>query len=346
MTASRWTGRCPIQLLKRERTTWGTKELEGTMIRGMITLLATSIVLLLVLAAFPPPVSAQQGEISVADVQCLFWKDTIIATDHIRFVLKFTNNTGQRVDVCNGFTVYSYDGAQFDSLTIDTLGYWGTGKSQFASYFDLAFALLNDPSHLQSGPDSVGLVAAGWPTHAGMQLPPGYSDTAVAITAWTGGSVWTNMNKHICIDTATYPIGRTWEWVDASQNIYYPHFVRPAYTKPDPFNPASTTASCYVIYALPCDPVHKQKPNEPLSPLDAACACTSCCKGTTGDVNSDMAVNLADLSALVAYLMGTPYQFPCAQEANINKIGTTDLADLSMLVSYLTGLTPALPYCF
>jgi hypothetical protein len=345
MTAGRWTGRCSIQLLKRERTTWGTKELEGTMIRGMITLLATSIALLLVLAAFPPPVSAQQGEISVADVQCLFWKDTIIATDHIRFVLKFTNNTGQRVDVSNGFTVYSYDGAQFDSLTIDTLGFWSTGKSQFASYFDLALALLNDPSHLQSGPDSVGLFAAGWPTHAGMQLPPGYSDTAIAITAWTGGSVWTNMNKHICIDTATYPAGKTWEWVDASQNIYYPHFVRPPYTQFDPTQPLSN-AACYLLYRSSCEPVHKSQATEPLTPLDAACNCETCCKGSTGDVNSDQSVNLADLSALVNYLTGGSYAPSCTLEANVNTVGAIDLADLSMLVAYLTGASSALPYCF
>jgi hypothetical protein len=179
-----------------------------------------------------------------------------------------------------------------------------------------------------------------------MQLPSGYNDTAIAITVWAGGSPIMNNLKHICIDTATFPTGRTWEWVDASQNIYYPHFVRPPYTHSDPYKPASTTASCYLLYRLPCEPAHKQQVAEPLTPLDAACNCVTCCKGTTGDVNSDLSVNLADLSALVNYLTGGGYTPSCMLEANINTIGATDLADLAMLVSYLTGASSTLPYCF
>ena len=74
---------------------------------------------------------------------------------------------------------------------------------------------------------------------------------------------------------------------------------------------------------------------------------TSCCLGTTGNVNMSGIVDLSDLSALVSYLTGGGYILTCVPEANINNTGIVDLADLSALVSYLTGggfvLLPCLP---
>jgi hypothetical protein len=71
----------------------------------------------------------------------------------------------------------------------------------------------------------------------------------------------------------------------------------------------------------------------------------SCCVGTTGNVNGAGGVDLADLSALVAYLTGGGYVLSCVPEANVNSIGGVDLADLSALVSYLTGGGYILPIC-
>jgi hypothetical protein len=70
---------------------------------------------------------------------------------------------------------------------------------------------------------------------------------------------------------------------------------------------------------------------------------SSCCTGTTGNVNMSGIVDLADLSALVSYLTGGGYALPCAEEANVNNPGIVDLADLSALVSYLTGGEYVLP---
>ncbi|PWB73827.1 hypothetical protein C3F09_04750 [candidate division GN15 bacterium] len=72
---------------------------------------------------------------------------------------------------------------------------------------------------------------------------------------------------------------------------------------------------------------------------------TSCCVGTTGNVNMSGIVDLADLSALVSYLTGGGFVLPCAAEANVNNSGIVDLADLSALVSYLTGGGYILPLC-
>jgi hypothetical protein len=71
----------------------------------------------------------------------------------------------------------------------------------------------------------------------------------------------------------------------------------------------------------------------------------NCCSGTRGNVNQLGTVDLADLSALVAYLTGAGYTLPCSAAANINGVGATDLADLSALVSYLTGGGYILPSC-
>ncbi|PWB67679.1 hypothetical protein C3F09_13105 [candidate division GN15 bacterium] len=70
-----------------------------------------------------------------------------------------------------------------------------------------------------------------------------------------------------------------------------------------------------------------------------------CCTGTTGNVNAEGIVDLADLSALVSYLTGGGYVLPCPAEANINVTGIVDLSDLTALVSYLTVGTYVLPPC-
>lgn len=72
---------------------------------------------------------------------------------------------------------------------------------------------------------------------------------------------------------------------------------------------------------------------------------TSCCTGTTGNVNMAGIVDLSDLSALVSYLTGGGYVLPCVPEANVNNAGIVDLSDLSALVSYLTGGGYVLPNC-
>lgn len=70
-----------------------------------------------------------------------------------------------------------------------------------------------------------------------------------------------------------------------------------------------------------------------------------CCVGATGDINGVGIVDLSDLSALVSYLDGNSFAFPCETEANVDTQGIIDLADLSALVSYLTNAGYSLPAC-
>ncbi len=80
---------------------------------------------------------------------------------------------------------------------------------------------------------------------------------------------------------------------------------------------------------------------------------TSCCIGTTGNVNKSVVEtpDLSDLALLVGYLtIPNPNKpvLPCIQEANVNASGAVDLSDLSLLVGYLTipnPNKPVLPVC-
>lgn len=78
---------------------------------------------------------------------------------------------------------------------------------------------------------------------------------------------------------------------------------------------------------------------------------TSCCVGTTGNVDMVGIIDISDLSLLIAYLTvpspGKP-SLPCYQEANLNVEGIIDLSDLSLLILYLTipaPNKPVLPNC-
>lgn len=74
------------------------------------------------------------------------------------------------------------------------------------------------------------------------------------------------------------------------------------------------------------------------------CDAVLCCSGTTGNVNVTGTVDLADLTALVSYLVGD-YTPPCMGETNVDGAGVIDLLDLTAMVSYLVGGGFVLPNC-
>ena len=65
---------------------------------------------------------AQQGVVSIGQVQGLISGDTVAAGAPVRFLIHFQNNTTRRCDVSNGFRLYSPDGATWDSTTMDSIG--------------------------------------------------------------------------------------------------------------------------------------------------------------------------------------------------------------------------------
>ncbi len=64
---------------------------------------------------------------------------------------------------------------------------------------------------------------------------------------------------------------------------------------------------------------------------------TTCCNhdGIRGDVNYDMALNVADLTYIVDYLFRGGPPPPCAEEGDVNGDGPTNVADLTYIVDYL-----------
>jgi hypothetical protein len=140
----------------------------------------------------------------------------------VRFVIKYTNLTGEKCDVCTGFRLTSPDGLSWDSTTLDTIGPFINGESKFSAYFDIAFAIISGSRDGQP-PDTIGVLGAGWPSKSARQLPADFNDTVFAITAWFTNSQ--SASKHICIDSSFVQPGGTWTWVGKSLTDYTPAFV-------------------------------------------------------------------------------------------------------------------------
>jgi len=66
-------------------------------------------------------------------------------------------------------------------------------------------------------------------------------------------------------------------------------------------------------------------------------ACETCCNhdGIRGDVNYDMAIDVADLTYFVAYLFTGGPPPPCEEEGDVDGSSGLDVADLTYLVAYL-----------
>jgi hypothetical protein len=70
---------------------------------------------------------------------------------------------------------------------------------------------------------------------------------------------------------------------------------------------------------------------------------STCCIGLRGNASGDDedAVNIADLTYIVAYLFGIGPQPECMEEADVNGNGLVNIADLTYLVAYLFAGGPA-----
>jgi hypothetical protein len=147
----------------------------------------------------------------------------------IRFLIKYTNLTGEKCDVCTGFRLTSPDGVTWDSTTLDTIGPFISGKSQFSAYFDIAFGVISGSRDGQP-PDTIGVLGAGFPSKPAKQLPVGFNDTVFAITAWVSTSQ--TASKHLCIDSSFVQPGGTWTWVGKSLTQYAPAFVGLSQSQP------------------------------------------------------------------------------------------------------------------
>lgn len=176
--------------------------------------------ILLMAGLFAPPVFAGDGIVSLYTVNGLT-TETFVQVGHpVRFVMRYTNNTGTTCDVSTGFRLQSPDGATWDSTTIDSVGPFVGGKAYLRTRFNIVYFRRVFSGDGQP-PDTVGFLGAGIPSPS-TQLPSNFDDSAFAITAW-----FSNVNafdKHICIDSSFFPPGGTWVWIDPTLDNHYPTF--------------------------------------------------------------------------------------------------------------------------
>ncbi len=149
--------------------------------------------------------------------------DFIKIDTNIVFTIRYTNNTGfNMVAATNGWTVYSPDGAVWDSTKLDTLALTGPG---WLARSDLAFGFypidtpnVDDPP--SEGTDSNGFVANGAaPDTVGLNLASNtsphfennFNQNAVTITLKAIND--SHHGKHICLDSSVYDVAvNTWLW--------------------------------------------------------------------------------------------------------------------------------------
>lgn len=277
-------------------------------------------------------VAAGSGTIKIDLIQCKGYEPYSYFTGgDVRFVIRYINDIGERVGVINDFVIKTYDGAGYWGVSIDTL-VDASQQSPFAAYFNQMFAL---SWYIGSPYDAkLSVMGSGDPSHG---LPVGFSDTVLAITAYSTPAF--DAGKHLCIDTTSpIPYERTWKWFTASAVEVSPEFVGI-----DPSQPYIPGYGYCFVGVAPCTPPVPAK----TAPMHIACGCGSCCQGTTGNVNMQGEVDLSDLAILIAYMTQTPKPtLACQEEANVDVSGGIDLSDLSRLIAHLTVTPrPSLPAC-
>jgi hypothetical protein len=155
-----------------------------------------------------------------------------------------------------GWQVWSYDGAQFDSIVVDSIPPDPGGVNWLGKRFDLifgAYPLQHDATHMPSGPDTVGFsMASGKPIiNTNFYMQPGFNDTAIALTVYIPSTrAVPDSGKHLCLDSAFYGASGTWVWPSGG-NTFFPNWVKYPGTQGDPGQPLLTTAACFNLYKVP-----------------------------------------------------------------------------------------------
>ncbi len=171
--------------------------------------------------------SAQNGMVSIDKVENTQYTDGTFQ-DGVppRVLIRYNNTTTEKQNISNGWIITSYDGAQWDSVTMDSAGPITIDlENRFALYFNQVYEFWSGPLEAAEGvdPDTVGILGAGNPGSTTRQMPVGYNDTAMAIIIWLNPAD-DNHNKHICIDSAFWGAGGSWKWVGPALIDWFPEW--------------------------------------------------------------------------------------------------------------------------
>ncbi len=155
-------------------------------------LLIVSALLALILAA---PIFGQDG-VYLDHVDGEFSPGQLEAGPPIVFHIRYTVGSSGVRGFCNGFHLYSPDGAQWDDPYIDTV----FGAIPF-DYGLLSFIILPGP-----GRDTVGACASSF---FDPLLPAGFDDVLFRITTSVPEE---SIGKTLCLDSAFMPPSGSWMW--------------------------------------------------------------------------------------------------------------------------------------
>ncbi len=156
-----------------------------------------------------------------------------------------------------------------------------------------------------SGSDTATLGYMGWVSPP-YGLPAGFDSVTHTITIGPIDKMYSG--GEICLDSCWYPPGGDWIWTTICNHEF-------DYTK---YAPSWDGPHCFPILY--------------------------CCD-IRGDVDRSGAIDVGDLTYLVAYLFQGGPPPPCLEEADVDGSSSIDVGDLTYLVAYLFQGGPAPPPC-
>ncbi len=198
----------------------------------------------LILSVGLTSVQAQTGISDIRAITGLYNQDTLYTGVNLRFVFGVNNNTGAKVNMSNGFTFTTPDGAVWDSIIVDSCGPFSGGVGKMSSYFLNTYFFGSFVS-----PTQIAFLGAANKTTSG--LPAGFNDSVYAAVVWMSpASQTTNNGKHICVDSSGFPPSNTWGWVQPATLANY----NPTFISSIPNTPAYNFAGggyCFPLYNVP-----------------------------------------------------------------------------------------------
>jgi len=276
--------------------------------RQLIVFILTLVMAGIITTATNSPVFGQ-GSLTLDDVDGLTVENKLMVNETITFYIRWNNNTGTNITAhTNGFRVYSPDGATWDPITYVP---YEESIYNYVVYYpeweDIFDTWIYAGPYSVTGSGADTIGFGGW-TFEGTGVPDGFSEVVFTISTVLDES---QIGKTLCLDSCWYPTENPWVWTSEGFGDIYPAWDGP---------------HCFAIVGF-----------------------TSCCVGIRGNASGDEqeALNISDITYLVAYAFGGGPAPECLEEGNVNgdEEEKINISDITYLVAYAFGGGPEPPAC-